>query len=75
MSHYYVALDREGSYERAVTSNSASSAAEEWAEWFYQDSAGEYESPFTCFVRPCNGEPEPFTITIESVPVFHASKS
>lgn len=73
MGHFYVSLDRDGDYERAVTSEDASSAAQEWAEWFCHHSA-DFDSPFECFVREREGELEAFLITIESVPVFHASK-
>ena len=73
MPHFYVSRDREGSYERAVTSETAESAVQEWAEWYCHRSA-EFPSQFECFLRERHGEPEAFLVTIESVPVFYASK-
>jgi len=74
MSIYYVSLDRDGEYERKMVATDAKSAAEDWAEWYCHHSA-EFSSPFECFVRAPDGEPEAFEITIESAPVFHASRA
>lgn len=69
--HYIVALDKEGSYERAITSSDMISAVEEWAEWVCQQ-ISEW-TPFECFAKN-RGDTDWmwFEVSVEMTPSYHA---
>ena len=72
MQSFKVALDRYGSYERAVSSVDANRAAEEWAAWYCSHTT-EYDLS-ECYVQEGGGAWVEFSIEIDSRPIFNAAR-